>query len=42
MDSVKNALMAPFSDSAAAASTPAKTAIAYGLIGLIAGAFFLK
>lgn len=33
MEEIKNAFKAPFSDAAAAATTPAKTAIAYGLAG---------
>lgn len=41
METVKNAFLAPFSDSAAAATTPAKTAAAYGVAGLLIGMFFL-
>lgn len=42
MENVKNALVAPFSDTAASATSPAKIAIVYGLIGLVVGSFFLK
>lgn len=37
METIKNAYFAPFSSSAAANTTPAKTAVAYGLAGLVLG-----
>lgn len=37
METIKNAFAAPFSDTAAAASTPMKTAVAYGALGLLIG-----
>lgn len=39
METIKNAYMAPFSSTAAAATTPAKTAVAYALTGLVLGLF---
>lgn len=39
METIKNAYLAPFSDSAAAATTPAKTAVAYAIAGLAIGLF---
>lgn len=42
MEAFKDAFMAPFSTEAATATSPAKTAIAYGLLGLVVGAFLLK
>lgn len=37
METIKNAFMAPFSETAAAATTPAKTAVAYLAAGLVVG-----
>lgn len=42
MDTLKNALMAPFSDTAAAETTPLKTALVYAGIGLVIGVFMNK
>lgn len=39
METIKNAFFAPFSDDAASKTTPAKTAVAYGVAGLIVGLF---
>lgn len=39
MESLKNAFKAPFSDEAAAATTPAKTAVAYCVAGFLVGLF---
>lgn len=37
MDQIKNAFLSPFSATAAAATTPMKTALAYLATGLIVG-----
>lgn len=37
METIKNAFLAPFSDEAAQATTPAKTAVMYGILGLVVG-----
>lgn len=37
METITNALMAPFSDEKAALTTPAKTAVVYGAVGLLIG-----
>lgn len=37
METLKNAFMAPFSSESAALTTPAKTAVVYGSIGLLVG-----
>lgn len=42
METIKNAFMAPFSETAAAATTPAKTAVAYLVTGLVLGTLILK
>lgn len=39
MEQIKNAFLAPFSEEAEAATTPLKTALAYGATGLILGMF---
>lgn len=39
MESIKNAFAAPFSETAAAATTPMKTAIAYSAVGFVLGVF---
>jgi hypothetical protein len=41
MDTLTNALMAPFSTEKAALSTPAKTAAVYGVAGILVGIFVL-
>lgn len=37
METLKNALLAPFSDEAAGKTTPAKSAVVYACVGLLAG-----
>lgn len=41
MEPILNAFKAPFSDTAAADTTPGKIALAYGIAGLLIGAFVL-
>lgn len=42
MEEIKNALMAPFSSEKAAATTPAKIAVTYSVIGVLVGVLFLN
>lgn len=42
METVKHAVLAPFSDASAALTTPAKTAVAYGCIGFLVAMLLQK
>lgn len=42
MDTITNAFLAPFSSEKAAKTTPAKTALAYGVAGILVGVLFLN
>lgn len=42
MDTITNAFMAPFSSEKAAETTPAKTALVYGVAGLLVGVLFFN